>query len=67
MKFLSFLIGFIAVGVSLAQETPIVFDRPGIADSPYLVEQETWQIEAEIGYSAITGWKEAPNPNVTQP
>jgi hypothetical protein len=64
MKFLSFLIGCMTLGVSFAQETPIVFDRPGIADSPYLVQQKAWQIEAGIGYSAITGLKEVPNPTV---
>ena len=64
MKLFCFLIGLIMIGVSFAQETSIVFDRPGIADSPYLVEQKTWQIEAGMGYSAITGWKEVPNPTV---
>jgi hypothetical protein len=64
MQFFGFLICLMTIGVSLAQETPIVFDRPGIADSPYLVQQKAWQIEAGVGYSAITGWKEVPNPTV---
>jgi hypothetical protein len=49
---------------AFAQETPIVFDRPGIADSPYLVAQKTWQFETGIGYSALTGWRDVPNPSL---
>jgi hypothetical protein len=40
MKLCGFLLGLITIGVSFAQEAPIVFDRSGIADRPYLVEQK---------------------------
>lgn len=54
----------LSIGVSFSQDMPIVFDRPGIADSPYLVEKKTWQLECGIGYANITGWSDVPNPSV---
>lgn len=65
MKHQLFLAFFtMSMGISFSQDMPIAFDRPGIADSPYLVEKKTWQFETGIGYADITGWSDVPNPSV---
>ena len=40
--------------ILLSQDPQIVFDRPGIADSPYIVDTNNWIIE-----SGITGTKDS--------
>ncbi len=38
-----------------AQDTSIVFDRPGIADSPYIVGENSWQFETGFEYADYSG------------
>ncbi len=41
---------------AFGQDSIIVFDRPGIADSPYIVESKAWQFETGFEFSDISGW-----------
>jgi hypothetical protein len=49
---------------SQAQDTVVVFDRPGIAESPYIVAVKRCQIEAGVGYADFSGLSEAILPSV---
>jgi hypothetical protein len=47
-----------------SQDTLVVFDRPGVADSPYLVGKGIWQIENGITYSNKTGLSSSLIPSI---
>ncbi len=50
MKTIIFILSlFISINI-LSQDTLIVFDRPGVAESPYLVGNRVWQIENGFTY-----------------
>ena len=46
------------------QDSIIVFDRPGIAESPYIVDVQRWQIETGVGYAEFSGISEAVLPSL---
>ena len=50
--------------IAFAQDTTIVFDRPGIADSPYLVDNNIWQLETGLSYMKKSGIENSYLPSV---
>lgn len=57
------IILLLSVNVSFSQDTLTVFDRPGVADSPYITDKQNWQIESGFAYSQIGGFSEAILPS----
>jgi hypothetical protein len=63
MKDLIHIVLFLTVSVIHAQDTLTVFDRPGVADSPYITDSENWQFETGLAYSENGGLSEAILPS----
>lgn len=57
------IIFLLVVNVSFSQDTLTVFDRPGIAESPYITDKENWQFESGFAYSKNGGLSEAILPS----
>jgi hypothetical protein len=51
------------ISVVFSQDTLIVFDRPGVADSPYITDKGNWQLETGLAYSEVGGISEAILPS----
>lgn len=64
---MKFLFVFLLLWVSLSlisQDSLNIFDRPGIADSPYLVPKKTAFVEAGIGFSDKTQAQDLLYPSI---
>ena len=59
---LFFLIIFPFLGFS--QDAPVIFDRPGISDSPYIVDSNRWIVESGINFSDQSSLSSVLNPNI---
>ena len=57
------IIFLLLVNVSFSQDTLTIFDRPGIADSPYITDKQNWQFESGFAYSQNGGFSEAILPS----
>jgi len=64
MKFIYSLYILLVSFRFLGQDTLVVFDRPGVADSPYLVPEKTYFIETGIGFSDQTTVKDLLFPSI---
>ncbi|MBX9851587.1 MAG: transporter [Cytophagaceae bacterium] len=62
MNYYYIILLFIFTNVAVAQDTTVVFDRPGIADGPYLVRKKCIQLESGFAYSKYTGINNALAP-----
>jgi hypothetical protein len=51
------------VSVVFSQDSLIVFDRPGVADSPYITGKGNWQLETGMAYAEVGGISEAILPS----
>lgn len=49
---------------SFAQDSLLIFDRPGVAESPYIVNINCWQIESGISYLSKTGISSSILPSI---
>ncbi len=50
--------------VVFAQDAPIIFDRPGISDSPYIVDSNRYQFETGISLASVGNITDGLNPNI---
>lgn len=60
--FLFILIAFPVL--SFTQDAPIIFDRPGISDSPYIVDSNRWIVESGINASNLYSISEVLTPSM---
>ena len=64
LKTISIILFSLISIISFAQDTTIVFDRPWIADSPYLVDKKAWQIETGASYMKKSGLENSYLPSI---
>jgi hypothetical protein len=58
------LILFILPILGWSQDAPVIFDRPGISDSPYIVDSNRWIVESVISASDQSDLSSVLTPNI---
>ncbi len=62
-KFLIFPLLFVCLN-SFGQDAPVIFDRPGVSDSPYIVDSNRWIVESGISFSDQSDVSSVLTPNI---
>jgi len=63
MKYWIVIFACATLHLAYAQDSILVFDRPGVADSPYLTMPKKWYIEAGYGLTNSTKWSDLLAPS----
>ena len=63
MKYWIVIFACVTLHLAYAQDSILVFDRPGVADSPYLTMSKKWYIEAGYGLTNSTKWSDLLAPS----
>ncbi|MBU3658954.1 MAG: hypothetical protein FGM14_03720 [Flavobacteriales bacterium] len=56
MKYWIVIVACVMLPYVFAQDSVLVFDRPGVADSPYLTMPKKWYFEAGYGLTSTSKW-----------
>jgi hypothetical protein len=63
MKYWIVIFACVTLHFAYAQDSILVFDRPGVADSPYLTMSKKWYFEAGYGLTNSTKWSDLLAPS----